>query len=75
MLRRVPPDEACGGAMGFSPWGSTSFYRMKGNVDLILTLLLGSLFPSDDRRLFPELFDLIHSGGSIFPKSNDIKQS
>jgi parvulin-like peptidyl-prolyl isomerase len=24
MLRRVPPDGACGGAMGFSPWGSTS---------------------------------------------------
>ena len=23
MLRRVPPDEACGGATGFSPWGST----------------------------------------------------
>jgi hypothetical protein len=23
MLRRVPPYEACGGAMGFSPWGST----------------------------------------------------
>ncbi len=23
MLRRVPPDEACGGAMGLSPWGST----------------------------------------------------
>ena len=24
MLRRVPPEEACGGAMGFRPWGSTS---------------------------------------------------
>jgi len=23
VLRRVPPDEACGGATGFSPWGST----------------------------------------------------
>jgi len=21
MLRRVPPDETCGGATGFSPWG------------------------------------------------------
>ena len=27
MLRRVPPYEACGGATGFSPWGSTfSFF-------------------------------------------------
>jgi len=24
VLRRVPLDEACGGATGFSPWGSTS---------------------------------------------------
>jgi hypothetical protein len=23
MLRRVPPFEECGGAMGFSPWSST----------------------------------------------------
>ncbi len=23
MLRRVRPVEACGGAMGFSPWGAT----------------------------------------------------
>jgi hypothetical protein len=23
VLRRVPPDEACGGAPGFSVWGST----------------------------------------------------
>jgi hypothetical protein len=24
MLRRVPPFEACGGATGFGPWGSTT---------------------------------------------------
>jgi hypothetical protein len=32
MLRRVPPDEACGGAMGFSPWGSTYPVSIKRHI-------------------------------------------
>ena len=30
MLRWVPPDEACGGATGVSPWGSTRLREKRG---------------------------------------------
>lgn len=33
MLRRVLPSEAYGGAMGFSPWGSTLKKGVKENVE------------------------------------------
>jgi hypothetical protein len=40
MLRRVPPDEAYEGAMGFSPWGSTFSVRSKINMDVKLDAVL-----------------------------------
>jgi hypothetical protein len=38
VLRRVPTDEAFGGAMGFSPWGSTFIYTYQsGKANYIIS--------------------------------------
>jgi len=52
MLRRVPPDEASEGAMGFSLWGSTKLARFssffKENLEsaerLLVPLLITQIF-------------------------------
>jgi len=56
MLRRVPPFEACGGATGFGPWGSTTtllivilptvFFNSGGHLPRTLLVRL-SLLPGE----------------------------
>jgi len=51
MLRRVPPGEACGGVMGFSPWGSTLWGDVEG-VKALIEFAKLSLSRYDERRKY-----------------------
>jgi acetylornithine/N-succinyldiaminopimelate aminotransferase len=55
MLRRVPPDEACGGAMGFSPWGSTFCIGTEFTVNSQTWMMLSEKYVAHTYARYPIL--------------------